>query len=229
MNRQVVKILGDLAADGTAVILAGLLLAWGSLLRKNTAQLAKLRRHVTDDNQVLAVFWHGNFFSLFVLARGMNAVILTNDSFRGRVIAGISRRFGYRPVLLPAASGGNGLSVMIELFMKRPGLAALALDGPSGPYHRIRSGATYLSAHNGVRLVPVGVASERKITLTFRWDRQEIPLPGSRVALAVGDLIDLENLPTAGGPEALQAPVQRGMDQVTQEAQTILAAMKGAT
>jgi len=208
------------------MVLSGLLLAWSSLLRKNTTHLVKLRRYVDDGNQVLALFWHGNFFSLFVLARGTNAVVLTNDSFRGRVIAGICRRFGHTPVLLPAAISGNGLSHLIQLFTQRPGLVALALDGPTGPYHRIRSGAIYLSAQKGVRLVPIGVASQRKLALSCRWDRQQIPLPGSRVALAVGDMINLAPLRDAAAQDPAKAIVQRGMDLATQEAETILAAMK---
>lgn len=226
MSRRGKDMLVYLSAEGTAMVLSGLLLAWSSLLRKNTTQLAKLRRYVDDSHQVLALFWHGNFFSLFMLARGVNAIVLTNDSFRGRVIAGICRRFGYSPVLLPAAVNSSGLSQVIQLFARRPGLVALALDGPMGPYHRIRSGAIYLSAHKDVRLVPIGVASQRKLTLTCRWDRQQIPLPGSRVALVVGDMIDLASLRGAADMDPGWAIVQRGMDLATRDAETLLAAMK---
>lgn len=229
MTRGWRQILLGVTAEALASILGGLLLAWCSLLRKNTTQLERLRRYVADGNQVLAVFWHGKYFPLFALARGTNAVVLTTNSFRGHVIAGICKRFGYKPVLLPAEAGASGLSVMVQLFQGRPGLAALALDGPSGPNHQIRSGALQVSAHNGVKLVPIGIASRRKLLMTSRWDRQEIPLPFSAVALAVGEMIDLAGQPDPADLPAWQAIVQHGMDLAEQQAETILAGMDGGT
>lgn len=223
MSRGKRELLVAGASEVFALVLSGLLYAWCALLRKNTVQLARLGQYVADGNQVLAVFWHGTYFPLFALARGTNAVVLTSDSFRGLVIAGICRRFGYKPVLLPAEARGNGLSTLVQLFEKRPGLVALALDGPVGPFHRIHSGALRLSAHNGVKLVPLGIAIERKIILTSRWDRQEIPLPGSRITLAVGDMIDLAKQPGELAPEAWQSSVQQGMDLAWQEADGLLA------
>ena len=176
------------------MVLSGLLLAWSSLLRKNTTHLVKLRRYVDDGNQVLALFWHGNFiFRSSCLPRGTNAVVLTNDSFRGRVIGRHlpplwphsgslacrnqrQRVVAFDPVVHPPASGAG---------CPCPGWTYGPVSSDS------QSGAIYLSAQKGVRLVPIGVASQRKLALSCRWDRQQIPLPGSRVALAVGDMINL--------------------------------------
>lgn len=223
MTRGWRRCLFDRGAEVLAFIFGCLLLAWCALLRKNISQLERLRQYIADGNQVLALFWHGNYFPLFALARGTNAVVLTSNSFRGHVIAGICRRLGYKPVLLPAEAGGNGLSVLIDLFEGRPGLAALALDGPSGPSHQIRSGALQVSAHKGVKLVPIGIASSRKLVMTSRWDRQQIPLPFSTTALAVGDMIDLAGQPGPPDPALWQASVQRGMDLAQQQAEKIVA------
>lgn len=210
--------LGVRVVAGTLI---AVLWAWSATLRKQTGQLGKLDRYVTEDHQVLAVFWHGKYLPLFPLAKGRQAVVITVDSFRGKVIAAISRRFGYRPVLLPAETRISGFPALVQQVGENAGLIALALDGPSGPYHRIRSGALQLGALHGVMLAPVGVASSRKIVLSSRWDRQEAPLPFSRVVIAVGDMIDLSPIGDRRDAD-LEETVRRGMDAVEREAETIL-------
>lgn len=218
-------------ADPISVrIVAGTLIAvlwaWSALLRKDTKQLEKLDRYVAEGHQVLAVFWHGKYLPLFPLAKGRNAVVITVDSFRGRVIGNICKWFGYRPVLLPTEVKGHGFEALLQQVKDQTSLIALALDGPTGPYHRIRSGALHLSAFHGVALAPIGVASSRKLVLRSRWDKQEAPLPFSRVAVAVGDMIELTQAGDGHDTAHWEEIVRKGMDAVEQEAETILGQMR---
>ncbi|MBU4527365.1 MAG: hypothetical protein KUA43_19560 [Hoeflea sp.] len=211
-------------------VVAGTLIAilwiWSATLRKETKQLDTLDRYIAEGHQVLALFWHGKYVPLFPLASGRQAVVITIDSFRGRVIARISQWFGYRPVLLPAEVKTRGFPAMVEQVKNNARLIALALDGPSGPFYRIRSGALQLSSLHGVKLVPIGVASSHKILLTSRWDRQVVPLPFSRVAIAVGDMIDLSQLDTDDGTPQKEEIVRNGMIAAESNAEAILDGMK---
>lgn len=221
--------LRQIATSVAVSVLAGafslVMWVWCILLRSDTRQLDRLDRYIAAGHQVLAVFWHGKYLPLFALAQGKQVVVITVNSFRGRIIAAISRRFGYRPVLLPTNANSHGFPALVQQVEAHAKLLALALDGPSGPYQHIRTGALHLSAGHGVKLVPIGVASEWKIVLGSRWDRQEIPLPFSRVALAVGEMIDLAAIPGAREPKEAEAAVRQGMDQTELEAAEILSAM----
>lgn len=211
-------------------VVAGTLIAilwiWSATLRKETKQLDTLDRYIAEGHQVLALFWHGKYTPLFPLASGRQAVVITIDSFRGRVIGRISRWFGYRPVLLPAGVKSRGFPAMLEQVKNDARLIAVALDGPSGPFHRIRSGALQLSSLHGVKLVPVGVASSHKILLNSRWDKQAVPLPFSRVAIAVGDMIDLSQMGANEEMPQKEETVRNGMDAVERDAEAILDGMK---
>ena len=209
-------------------LVAGLMIAilwcWSATLRKETRQLERLDRAIADGHQVLAVFWHGKYTPLFPLASGRQAVVITVDSFRGQVIGRISRWFGYRPVLLPAEVKTRGFPALVQQVESNARLIALALDGPSGPFHRIRSGALKLSAVHGVKIAPIGVASSHALVLTSRWDRQVVPLPFSRVVIAVGDMIDLSQAGDADVPR--EDIVRSGMEAAEREAEAILGDMK---
>ena len=46
------------------------------------------RRHSEDQSSggpMIVAFWHGGYIPLFSLLRGRDALLLTSDSFRGRV------------------------------------------------------------------------------------------------------------------------------------------------
>ncbi|MDP2118778.1 MAG: hypothetical protein Q8K28_02630 [Hoeflea sp.] len=216
------RIAVSLAVRVVAGTLIALLSAWSATLRKQTRQLERLDRYIAEGHQVLAVFWHGKYAPLFALASGRQAVVITVDSFRGQVIGKISRWFGYRPVLLPAEVKTRGFPALVEQVESNAKLIALALDGPTGPLQRIRSGALKLSSHHGVKLVPIGVASSHKLELTSRWDRQVVPLPFSRVVIAVGDMIDLSRLDSEAGIPQMEDIVRSGMDAAEGDAEAIL-------
>jgi lysophospholipid acyltransferase (LPLAT)-like uncharacterized protein len=208
-----------------AGVMVAILRLWSATLRKQTSQLDRLDRYMADGRQVLAVFWHGKYLPLFPMAKGKHAVVITINSFRGRVIGEICKRFGYRPVLLPVDAHAHGFPALVDQVKGNAGLIALALDGPTGPFHRIRSGALTLSAVHGVVLAPIGVASSRKIVMRSRWDRQEAPMPFSRVAVAVGDRIELHHKLDEVGAMPMEEIVRQAMDAVERQASELLDGM----
>ncbi len=189
--------------------------------RKNVAELAAIDRRLAAGERVLAVFWHGNYVPLFSLLSGRKACVFASDSFRGRVIAEICRRFGYACVLLPDRAGRRARELL------RAGLAphragALAVDGPLGPYHVVKSGAIEFASELGFQLVPVAVASSRSQVDHERWDRMEIPRLFSRVHLAVGEPVPVPRVLDPAVVSALQAEVARSLNEVTTRARAEL-------
>jgi hypothetical protein len=82
----------------------------------------------------------------------------------------------------------------------------IVADGPRGPRRRTKPGIVLLGRATGVPVVPVvlGAASCRRLR---SWDRMQVPMPFSRIAIRLGTPVDVG----AGGGEA-QARVQAAMD-----------------
>lgn len=181
---------------GTAI--AALLSLWALTWRKDTRELEKLDRHLAQGEHLVAVFWHGKYFSLFALAKGRKATVLTTRSFRGDVIARICRWFGYRPIQIEHGVETHALGHLEDdLSDHHAMLAAIAIDGPRGPAHHPKAGALRIAADLGFRLIPVSVSGTPKRVVETRWDKHEIPLPFATVRMAVGDPFDIpKDLPT---------------------------------
>ncbi|HKK01260.1 MAG TPA: hypothetical protein VJ955_03750, partial [Desulfuromonadales bacterium] len=131
-------------------------------------------------------FWHEDYLPLFALLQGRQGNVFTTRSFRGEVVAALSRRFGYAAWLLPPPGRGEGAALMRRVLAASP-CGATAVDGPLGPYHVAKSGAVLLAAELGLKLVPAALAADRAWTLGRRWDRLLIPRPRCRLHLVVGE------------------------------------------
>jgi lysophospholipid acyltransferase (LPLAT)-like uncharacterized protein len=94
----------------------------------------------------------------------------------------------------------------------------IAADGPAGPRWIAKPGAIWLGAAAGVPVIPVGIAASPAIALP-RWDRHLVPLPGAKVAIAVGAALPRDLDPRApASTDLLQATI----DRLTAEARAAL-------
>ena len=76
--------------------------------------------------------------------------------------------------------------IMRRALERRPN-GGIAVDGPLGPYHKVKRGAVKLAAELGYVVVPASATARRKRTIKHRWDRMEIPALFTRIGLAIGE------------------------------------------
>ena len=87
-------------------------------------------------------------------------------------------------------TGARALRDYYETIVKQQVSPAITPDGPRGPVHEFKPGAVMLSQITGKPILPVAVAASR--TFTFNtWDKFELPLPFSRVAIVYGEPVKI--------------------------------------
>lgn len=190
---------GARVANGLArfigLVCAGLLKLLALSWRADRSELTRIDRLTAAGKPVVIVFWHGSYLPLFALAAGRPVTVFTSRSFRGRVIAGICKAFGYAPSLLP--SGRRGYHHMRKVLSTRkadtvhPLLVAIAVDGPLGPFHKVKPGALLIASRMSAVLAPLSVSSRPNWIITSRWDRFTVPLPFAKVSLHVGEPVSV--------------------------------------
>jgi lysophospholipid acyltransferase (LPLAT)-like uncharacterized protein len=162
-----------------------------------TASLGLTAEHAAPR---LVGFWHGKYFALLVLLRGIPGTVLIRAGFHGEVIAAICATLGYTAVLIARRDRERAIA-QIRAVLRGNSLCATALDGPLGPARRVKASLIRLAAEAGAEIVPVSVLAAPRLVLGWRWDRREIPLPLARVGLAVGEPIAI---PEAARGEQLE-------------------------
>jgi len=183
--------------------------------------LERLDDMLTAKKRALLVFWHGKYLPLFALMRGRKVCVFSSDSFRGRVIDEICRRFGYRCFLLRQDQRASVLDLMEEALVPW-NLAGLAVDGPLGPYHTVKPGAIKLAAALGFVVVPVTTASHRKRVIARRWDRMELPALFTRVVLVVGEPLQIPSSLSEADQSCWQDRLAESLAAADQRAERML-------
>jgi hypothetical protein len=91
--------------------------------------------------------------------------------------------------------------------------ALFAVDGPLGPARVAKPGAAFIAQRAGAVIVPTSVAARPGVRLAWRWDNHLVPLPGGRIAVHFGPLIDTQASVAGPAPslDALRATIQEAL------------------
>lgn len=208
--------------------------AWHSLFvlshaswRKDVGEVGRIDTLLAGDSRFFLTFWHGKYLPLFATLRGRRAAVVSSTSFRGSVIARICTLSGYHSIQIDDR-GGTRSSGQLRAALAGQQAAALVVDGPLGPYHLVKRGSIRLASELGWPLVPLSVASSPKIVMKERWDRMEVPLPFSRVAVVVGEPIIVPAALDEAGIDACANLVRAAMESLDAAAEERVAGSEGA-
>ncbi len=136
---------------------------------------------------------HGNALGVAMLGidRGIYALV---SRFRdGDIAERFLLSLGYRVVRgsseegKPQKGGSVGLLKLVKV-LKEGETVAITVDGPKGPYGKVKPGIILLAQKTGVPIIPVYVHFDWYIRLKT-WDRLVIPIPFSRARASIGEPI----------------------------------------
>ena len=135
-------------------------------------------------------YWHQHHVLCSILVRqwinrGFKACFLVSGSVDGEVPERIARAWGAE-VIRGSANESGALALRdMQGMMKRGYSIVTTADGPRGPIYEIKPGVVVMARIGGIPVLPISCAASRAWELN-RWDNFMIPLPFSRVVLAIG-------------------------------------------
>ena len=180
--------------------------------------LERLEAVRTGGRPVVLAFWHDRLFGLShlirarLVRRGHPIAVLISLSKDGELGTRFGRRLGGTVARGSASRGGSAGLRRLRREIAAGATAVMVLDGPRGPRHEAKPGAAMLARLSGAPLVPLTFAADRAWHLGS-WDRLAVPKPFARLAVAVGDPIEVpSDLPAGGVAEPtrrLEAELER--------------------
>ena len=151
------------------------------------AEVEQALDHPTKTPRLVG-FWHGKYFPLFPLFRGLDVTIFVGEGFRGRLIATIARSSGMSPLFLPHGDRERACARMRHA-LEGPKPCATAFDGPIGPPRRVKPALVELASELGAEILTLAVSARPRLIQLWRWDARELPLPFARVSVRLGEPI----------------------------------------
>ena len=160
------------------------------VLIDRTVKIEWHEENTYGDSQIFG-FWHeDSFFMNLVLEKLSHKttpvdVIVTADA-RGNYIEHMINKCGGSALRVPDGYRAfAALKRIVQNSYEKTHSIAVALDGPLGPRHEPKKLAFYLSEHAEQEFVGISISYSSCIRLTHRWDKYVIPLPFTKVSVAV--------------------------------------------
>ncbi len=142
------------------------------------------------DSQIFG-FWHEDSFFMNLVLEELSHkttpvdVIVTADT-RGDYIEHMIKKCGGSALRVPDGYRAfAALKKIVQDSYEKTHSIAVALDGPLGPRHEPKKLAFYLSEHAEEEFVGISLSYSSCFRLRRRWDKYVIPLPFTKVTVAV--------------------------------------------
>jgi lysophospholipid acyltransferase (LPLAT)-like uncharacterized protein len=143
--------------------------------------------HPHGYNLIYACF-HQDDLSCLPFFANLNICILISQSKDGQVLASAVEYLGYQTVRGSSHRGAvSGLLAGMKK-VSEGNKMTIAVDGPRGPIYQVKEGITALSQKSGRPIVPVIAHPSRRFVFEKSWNRATLPLPFSKVTLALGKI-----------------------------------------
>ena len=185
------------------------------------------RQAVREFKSLIPVYWHqhmlfGVHALLALRPEGLKVGFLISPSVDGTAPAMLVEKIGGHVIRGSSThTGARALRDYYETIVKQQISPAITPDGPRGPVHEFKPGAVMLSQITGKPILPVAVAASR--TFTFNtWDKFELPLPFSRVAIVYGEPVKIARTSDAEALAALQRQMAARLLALRGEAEALL-------
>ena len=155
---------------------------------------SRIDEHHQAGRAVLYGTWHKNSMMIVSFMRrwrpDVRGSAIIPDDWRG---AALYHWLGHSGILpWPMDLEGKGMDTarrfaeLIRAVKKGKLDSYISPDGPSGPSHVVKPGLAFLAQKSGLPIFPLAAYSRPSYTMN-RWDAYRIPLPFSRIHVAVGE------------------------------------------
>jgi lysophospholipid acyltransferase (LPLAT)-like uncharacterized protein len=160
---------------------------------------------------LIPCFWHQHqlFCAKYLLEQRarLTAGWLISPSVDGELGAMMVRRVGARVIRGSSShTGARALRDYYQALVKEDISPVITPDGPRGPRFKFKPGAILLAQMSGRPILPMAYAASR--AWRIKWDRFVIPVPLSRIALAIGPPRYVPRAIDAATLERLQAEME---------------------
>ncbi len=142
-----------------------------------------------EKKPLVLAHWHGEELALIFLVEQLKLATMASQSSDGSIVSYVINRLGGVTSRGSSSRGAIGALIGLVRFCKSGRPTSIAVDGPRGPYHKVKPGVFELSKLCGAYVVPVGATSSSAIHFKKSWNKAFLPYPFAKVRVYFGEPI----------------------------------------
>jgi lysophospholipid acyltransferase (LPLAT)-like uncharacterized protein len=197
----------------------GVIRAWWLMCRVVRVEgVAHLEAALERAPSLVPCYWHQHqlYCGKYLVeqrGRGLTVGWLISPSVDGELGAMMVRRFG--GAVIRGSSTHTGARALRDYYvaLTRDNVSpVITPDGPRGPRFRFKPGALLLAQMSGRPILPMAYAASR--AWLIKWDKFVIPVPFSRIAIAIGPPCYVPRVTDAAMLERLQGEMEQELKRL---------------
>lgn len=212
---------------GVPIVMLVLRLLWLSYRIEKVIGEEHIPGLLADNKVFLPALWHQHLllcvkYLRHMYRKGLKLGFLISPSVDGEVAALVVRRIGGHVIRGSSTRTGAHALRNIYMAMREQRISpVITPDGPRGPRWEFKPGAIYLARISGAPIVPMAFAAAR-VKIFRTWDCFVLPLPFSRVVIAIGEPVFPKITPDPASVEQVQAEFSQKLADLFEQARASL-------
>lgn len=146
----------------------------------------EFREALASGEPMVLAHWHGDELGILYLLRRYRAAVMTSTSKDGELMNTVVGLFGARTSRGSSTRGGITALKGILKLAKEGWRPSVAVDGPKGPYHKVKPGVFEISRMTGARIFPIRVVCDRAFVFEKSWNKSFLPKPFATLVVVWG-------------------------------------------
>jgi lysophospholipid acyltransferase (LPLAT)-like uncharacterized protein len=187
-----------------------------------------LRAAVAQHGAVIPVCWHQHLllcarYTVTSRRHAMKPGFMISPSVDGEAPTWLAQRYGAHVVRGSGSyTGVRAVRGVYQAVVKDKISALITPDGPRGPRFEFKPGAVFSAQISGVPIVPLAFAA-KPVRVLKTWDKFVLPLPFSRVVIAVGEPVSVPRDLDDAQRDELTARLSKVLHETYKSAAALLA------
>lgn len=187
-------------------------------LAKAFMQIQKYFTHIVEINNkelkpCIYAMWHSDQFCIFGIEDKAHLSMLISKSSDGEIVAYATESLGFKTIRGSSNKKGAVESTMQMINTLKAGeCAAITVDGPNGPLHKVKNGVIKIAQKSGAPIVPVCWYSDQFNFVKFpSWDKMTSPILETKLLNLYGEPIYVPEELTAEEFEEIREKIRTSL------------------
>ena len=153
--------------------------------RLKVIEAPEVTRAIKNNEPLCFAHWHGDELAILWMLEPYRCCVMTSTSKDGELMDSTLRLMGTKTSRGSSTRGGVSALKGILRLSKEGYRPSVAVDGPKGPYHKVKPGIFEISRITGGMISAAGCSVSNAFVFKKAWNKTYLPLPFSKVVIVL--------------------------------------------